>query len=72
VDHGRLRPDASRGPSGAVDGLGGDDPGNRAQLNVSPNTVKTHLRKVFAKTGVGRQAELARLIASLDLLRTRY
>jgi DNA-binding CsgD family transcriptional regulator len=41
------------------------------RLNVSPNTVKTHLRKVFAKTGVGRQAELARLIASLDLLRTQ-
>ena len=38
------------------------------RLNVSPNTVKTHLRKVFAKTGTGRQAELARLMASIGLL----
>jgi DNA-binding CsgD family transcriptional regulator len=28
------------------------------RLNVSPNTVKTHLRKVFAKTGTSRQTEL--------------
>jgi DNA-binding CsgD family transcriptional regulator/PAS domain-containing protein len=39
------------------------------RLNVSPNTVKTHLRKVFAKTGTNRQAELARLIASIGLMR---
>ena len=31
------------------------------RLNVSPNTVKTHLRKVFAKTGTSRQTELVRL-----------
>jgi DNA-binding CsgD family transcriptional regulator len=40
------------------------------RLNVSRNTVKTHLRKVFAKTGVGRQTELVRLMASLGLLGT--
>ena len=39
------------------------------QLGLSPNTVKTHLRRVFGKTGVSRQAELARLIASIGLLR---
>lgn len=39
------------------------------KLSVSPNTVKTHLRRVFAKTGVSRQAELARLLSSIDLLR---
>lgn len=39
------------------------------KLSVSPNTVKTHLRRVFAKTGVSRQAELARLVASLALVR---
>jgi DNA-binding CsgD family transcriptional regulator/PAS domain-containing protein len=39
-----------------------------AQLNISPNTVKTHLRHVFAKTGVNSQAELAGLIASFRLL----
>jgi DNA-binding CsgD family transcriptional regulator/PAS domain-containing protein len=38
------------------------------RLNVSPNTVKTHLRKVFAKTGTHRQTELARLMASIGLL----
>lgn len=40
-----------------------------AQLGLSPNTVKTHLRHVFSKTGTGRQAELARLMASIGLLK---
>ena len=39
------------------------------RLGVSTNTIKTHLRKVFAKTGTNRQTELARLMASIDLLR---
>jgi DNA-binding CsgD family transcriptional regulator len=39
------------------------------RLNVSPNTVKTHLRKVFSKTGTSRQTELARVMASTGLLR---
>jgi DNA-binding CsgD family transcriptional regulator len=39
-----------------------------AQLKISPNTVKTHLRHVFAKTGVHGQAELASIIASLKLM----
>ena len=39
------------------------------QLGLSPNTVKTHLRKVFAKTGTSRQIELARLMASVALVR---
>jgi DNA-binding CsgD family transcriptional regulator len=39
------------------------------RLNVSPNTIKTHLRKVFAKTGTSGQSELARLVASIGLLR---
>lgn len=34
-------------------------------LKLSPNTIKTHLRRVFAKTATGRQAELAGLIASV-------
>jgi DNA-binding CsgD family transcriptional regulator len=37
------------------------------RLNVSRNTVKTHLRKVFAKTGTSGQAELARLMASIGV-----
>jgi hypothetical protein len=35
------------------------------RLNVSRNTVKTHLSHIFAKTGVRGQAELVGLIASL-------
>jgi DNA-binding CsgD family transcriptional regulator len=35
------------------------------KLNISPNTVKTHLRRVFFKIGVRGQAELAGLVASL-------
>ncbi|HKU95610.1 MAG TPA: helix-turn-helix transcriptional regulator [Vineibacter sp.] len=38
-------------------------------LRVSPNTIKTHLRHVFAKTGIGRQSELAALIAALGIVR---
>jgi len=40
------------------------------QLHLSPNTIKTQLRNVFSKSGVNRQAELARLIASIGLLRS--
>ena len=29
-------------------------------LNLFPNTIETHLRRVFAKTATARQAELAR------------
>lgn len=32
-------------------------------LGVSVNTVKTHLQKIFAKTGTARQADLVRLVA---------
>ena len=35
-------------------------------LGVSANTVKTHLRSVFIKTGTRGQVELARLMAVLD------
>jgi DNA-binding CsgD family transcriptional regulator len=38
-------------------------------LGLSPNTIKTHLRRVFAKTATGRQAELARLIAAVGSVR---
>jgi DNA-binding CsgD family transcriptional regulator len=34
-------------------------------LSLSPNTIKTHLRKVFAKTSTRRQTELAKLMASV-------
>jgi DNA-binding CsgD family transcriptional regulator len=38
-------------------------------LALSPNTIKTHLRRVFAKTATGRQAELVRLMASMGTAR---
>jgi DNA-binding CsgD family transcriptional regulator/PAS domain-containing protein len=38
-------------------------------LGLSPNTIKTHLRRVFAKTATGRQAELAGLIAAASGIR---
>jgi DNA-binding CsgD family transcriptional regulator len=38
-------------------------------LGLSPNTIKTHLRRVFAKTATARQAELAGLIASVGTVR---
>jgi DNA-binding CsgD family transcriptional regulator len=37
------------------------------RLSISPNTVKTHLRHVFGKTGTSRQVELARLMATIGL-----
>lgn len=40
-----------------------------AHLGLSPNTIKTHLRHVFAKTGTSRQAELARLMTSIGLIK---
>jgi len=36
-------------------------------LDITTNTVRVHLRNVFAKTGVGRQAELVSKILSLPL-----
>jgi DNA-binding CsgD family transcriptional regulator len=32
-------------------------------LGLSQATVKTHLRQIFAKTGVSRQADLVKLVA---------
>jgi DNA-binding CsgD family transcriptional regulator/PAS domain-containing protein len=39
-------------------------------LGLSPNTIKTQLRGVFGKSGLSRQTELARMIASIGLLHT--
>lgn len=39
------------------------------RLGLSANTIKTHLRGVFAKTGVRRQAELTRLVTSINAIR---
>ena len=39
------------------------------ELSVSLTTVKTHLRHIFEKTGTHRQAELVRLLLTLDPVR---
>ncbi|OBG32093.1 MULTISPECIES: helix-turn-helix transcriptional regulator [Mycolicibacter] len=39
------------------------------ELSVSLTTVKTHLRHIFDKTGIHRQAELVRLLILLDPMR---
>jgi DNA-binding CsgD family transcriptional regulator len=43
-------------------------PDMASQLALSQNTIKTHLRKVFAKTATNRQTELVRLMSSIGLL----
>jgi DNA-binding CsgD family transcriptional regulator len=43
-------------------------PETAKNLGVSQNTIKTHLGRVFAKTGTGRQSELARLMTSIGLV----
>ena len=40
-----------------------------AQLAISLNTAKTHLARIFAKTGTRRQAEVARLVTVLAQVR---
>jgi DNA-binding CsgD family transcriptional regulator len=39
------------------------------RLKISVNTVKTHLRRAYEKTGTRRQADLSRMIATIGLLR---
>jgi DNA-binding CsgD family transcriptional regulator len=48
---------------------GGTIPEMAAQLALSQNTIKTHLRKVFAKTATNRQTELVRMMTSVGLMR---
>ena len=38
------------------------------RLNISPNTVKTHLRRIYEKTGTKRQAELTRFTGMMSIL----
>ncbi len=40
-------------------------------LNLSPNTIKTHLRHIFVKTATAGQTELSGLIASVGSVRLR-
>ena len=47
-------------------GQGEPAPAVARTLGVSVNTVKTHMRRIFDKTGVNRQAEFAGLMARLQ------
>jgi DNA-binding CsgD family transcriptional regulator len=67
VDAYGLTPGEARVALAASSGL--TTPETARRLGLSPNTIKTHLRKVFAKTGTNRQSELARLMASIGMLR---
>jgi len=47
----------------AADGLSTDQVAQR--LRVSPDTVKTHLRHVYAKLGVRNRSELTRAVLGI-------
>jgi len=49
----------------AIVGVGGV-PETAATLGIAENTVKTHLRRLYAKTSTGRQAELVKLVAGFS------
>jgi DNA-binding CsgD family transcriptional regulator len=51
--------------------MGTTTSGTARRLRLSPNTVKTHLRRVYEKTGTHRQAELSRLMATFGLALVR-
>jgi hypothetical protein len=66
---GCLRLDTRRGTGALSASSGLTVAGMARELRLSPNAIKTHLRRVFAKTKTGRQAELTRLVASLAAVR---
>jgi DNA-binding CsgD family transcriptional regulator len=41
-------------------------PKTAARLGIAQTSVKTHLRRLFAKTGTTRQLELAKLVAGFS------
>ena len=61
-----LTPAEARVALATSSGLG--IPDVALQFNLSPNTIKTHLRRVFAKTGTAGQGELTRLITSIGVI----
>jgi len=42
-------------------------PGTAEALGIAETTVKTHLRRLYAKTGTSRQAELVKLVAGFSI-----
>ena len=41
-------------------------------LGIAPETVRTHLKHIYAKTGVNRQSALAYLLATAAVTRTAW
>lgn len=62
-----LTPAEARLTAALLDGEHLDDYATRTGL--SPHTVKTQLKAIFAKTGCGRQADLVRVVLSNPVLR---
>jgi DNA-binding CsgD family transcriptional regulator len=64
--HGMLRDLFELTPTEAKVALsivaGNDVPDAARELRVSTNTIHTHLRRIFRKLGVGRQADLVRVL----------
>ncbi len=46
-------------------GSGMSPPKSAESLGVSENTIKTHLSKIYAKTGKSRQADLVKLVGEI-------
>ncbi len=63
----RLTPAEARLTAALLDGEHVDDYAQRTGL--SPHTVKTQLKAVFAKTDCGRQTDLIRVVLSNPILR---
>ena len=65
-----LTPAEARVASLLAEGCTVDDIGR--QLKIATNTVRRHLKSVFGKTGVHRQAELVSLLGATDIARRRH
>lgn len=63
----RLTPAEARLTAALLNGEHADDYAVRTGL--SPHTVKTQLKAVFAKTGCGRQSDLMRIVLANPVLR---
>jgi DNA-binding CsgD family transcriptional regulator len=44
----------------------GSVPATAEALGISDNTVKSHLKRLYVKTGVNRQTDLVKLMARLS------
>lgn len=58
-----LTPAQARVPMSAGKGLNPSE--TAASLGISENTLKTHLKRIYAKTGTSRQADLVKLVSDI-------